>query len=105
MSEDLEDGGNAGPITLTEEEMEAVDELRHLRSERADIADREKVLRAEILQRLGDADRAMTASGAPAVKLRRQVRRSVDGKALEALYPDIYAEVMSESDVIVLDLP
>lgn len=92
-------------VTLTEDELEAVHELRHVRSEKADLSAREKDLRAEILQRLGEADRALTASGAPAVKVRRSTRRTVNAKELEAKYPDVYDEVMSETEIVTLDLP
>jgi hypothetical protein len=91
-------------VTLTPEEMDAVDELRQLRSARKDIESRERTLRDEILQYLGGAERALTASGAPAVKIRRQIRRGVDRAALEAKYPDVFEEVSSETEVVILDL-
>lgn len=93
------------PVVLTDEELEAIAELRHLRVERKDIEDREKVLRNEILQRIGTASRALTADGRPAAIKRTQIRRNVDRKKLEAEYPDVFDDVMSESEVTILDLP
>lgn len=101
-----EDEGTPGePVVLTDEELEAVAELRHLRVERKDIEERERVLRNEILQRLGVAARALTADGRPAAIKRTQVRRNVDRKKLEAEYPDVFDDVMTESEVVILDLP
>lgn len=91
-------------VILTEDETAMVAELRRVRSAKKDLEAREKELRAAILQRVGEADRALTASGEPAVRLRRRIRRTVNSAQLEALYPEIYDEVMTESEVVTLEL-
>lgn len=93
------------PVTLTNEQLDAVGELKHVRSEMSDLRKREDSLRKEILQALGDSQRALTASGAPAVKLRTQVRVGVDRAALEAQYPDVFDEVRTEKEITIIDLP
>jgi hypothetical protein len=50
------------------------------------------------------AQAGITASGAPLVRIVQSTRRSVDGKKLEALYPDVYNEVMKETTVEKLDI-
>lgn len=101
----LEDADAPPPVTLTDEQLDAVQELRHIRSEMSDLRKRETAVRNEILQAVGDAPRALTASGEPAVKIRKQLRTGVDAKQLEALFPDVYDEVRTEKEVVFIDLP
>jgi transcriptional regulator with XRE-family HTH domain len=92
-------------VTLPPEVLDAVAELRHIRSEMSTLRGRESDVRAEILQALGDSQQGLTGSGEPVVKIRLQHRRNVNAKQLEALYPDVYDEVMSETVVKIVDLP
>jgi len=93
------------PVTLTAEQLDAIAELRHIRSEMSDLRRRETDCRNEILQALGDAERGFTASGEAAVKLRKSLRVGVDRAQLEALYPDVFDEVRTEKEVVTIDLP
>ncbi len=100
-----EDPAVEPPVTLTAEQLDAVQELRHVRSEMSDLRRRESDLRKEILQALNSAERGLTASGDPAVKLRKSVRVGVDAKMLEAVYPDVFDEVKKQTEVVTIDLP
>jgi hypothetical protein len=102
---DLDDDTEVSPVTLTDEQLDAVQELRHIRSEMSDLRKRESDCRKEILQALGDAQRGFTASGEPCVKLRKSTRVGVDAKQLEALYPDVFDEVRTAKEVVTIDLP
>jgi predicted phage-related endonuclease len=99
------EGEAVAPVTLTDEQLDAIQELRHVRSEMSDLRKRESDLRKEILQALGDAQRGLTGSGEPAVKLRKSTRVGVDAKQLEAMYPDVFDEVRKETEVVTIDLP
>lgn len=80
-----------------------VEELKDARAAKSAAEKREKEARDRILAILEaqGVSQAMTASGA-GVTIQIQHRTSVSGKKLEALYPDIYAQVTSTSAVTVL---
>lgn len=92
-------------VILTDEELNMVEELRGLREERKDLEARESEIRKELLQVLAGAPQGLTGSGAVAVKVTTQVRRNVDRAKLEALHPEIFETVVSESSVLIVTLP
>lgn len=92
-------------LYLNEEQMEKIDALREARVARKAWEERESELRADILQMLGGEEQALTGSGSVAVKVTTQVRRNVDRAKLEALYPEVFETVVSESTVTVVKLP
>jgi predicted phage-related endonuclease len=106
LEEEVDEGGGDGTsIALTDEELEAVDELKHVRAEIASYTKRAKDLRVELLQRLGGATFAHAADGTTVLKVRRQVSVKVDRDELRAKYPDIFDECSSEKETIILDTP
>lgn len=93
------------PIVLTGDSLEAVEELKYLRAERAEIEKREKILRSEILRQLGDAPQAVDENGVTVVLVTKTLRTGVDRKMLEALYPQVFEDVMTETTAITVNLP
>jgi hypothetical protein len=91
---------------LDNDEVELVKRLAEARQNRGDWEKIEKTLRTQILQVIQGqgAQAGITASGAPLVRISTSTRRTVDAKKLEALYPEVYDEVMKESTVEKLDI-
>ena len=79
--------------------------LRQARDAKAQWEKLEKDLRAQILQLVDTHDVALTAAGVPVVRVRRSTRHGVDSKKLRALWPEVYDEVETETEVVRLDLP
>lgn len=92
-------------IVLSDADLAKVNELRRLREERKEIETLEASLRADILQVLDGAPQALNGSGAVAVSVTTQVRRNVDRTKLEALYPEVFEAVITESAVQIVKLP
>jgi len=92
-------------IILADEHLAKVNELRRLREERKEIESLEASLRNDLLQILDGAPQALTASGTVAIKVTTQVRRNIDRAKLEALYPEVFEAVMTESAVQIVNLP
>lgn len=84
--------------------IEAARELQKLRAELGTMKRRETQLRDTILLNLGDEDHGLTASGAKVVHIDVQHRRNVNRDKLEALYPDIAAEVLEETEIKILKI-
>lgn len=80
-----------------------VEELKDARAAKAEAEKREKQVREKLIGILSQrgATQAITASG-EGVYIQQQQRHSVNGKKLEAMYPDIYQEVMSINNVTIL---
>lgn len=91
-------------LQLSDEQLQKVCELRNKREEISLLQKDVDVLRAELLDMLEDAstDSALTASGAAAMHVTAQIRRGVNSSKLEAMYPDVYEEVMEEKTSMVL---
>jgi hypothetical protein len=91
---------------LTDEEGELIRRLAEARSARSQWEKEEKALRGQVITALRghNASRAMLASGAPAAHITKTVRHSVDSKKLQALYPDVYADVIRETEVETLNI-
>ena len=80
-------------------------ELADARAAKKAATDRETAARTVLVEALHEqaASVGMTASGG-GVKIQIQSRKSVNAKKLEALYPEVYAEVTDTKDIEVLKL-
>lgn len=96
---------DATVMTLTEDLAHYVKVLREARELKAAAAKEEKEAREILLAALNtsQATTALVASGG-GVTIRTQERTTVDRSKLEALYPEVYAEVLKTSTVTVLNL-
>lgn len=85
---------------------EMVANLREARTNAAAWTKIGNELRDEIIGLLHDEDatKGLTASGAPAVTLVQSSRRSVDRQKLEAKYPEVFADVVTETQTERLDI-
>jgi predicted phage-related endonuclease len=92
-------------IALTDDDLEAIEELKYARAEASEHKKRADELRTELLQKLGSAQAAFAPDGRQVLRIRKAVRRTVNAKALEAKYPDVYDEVMSETETTTLETP
>lgn len=94
-------------MLLDDELSTLVDDLRQAREARKDAEHREAQARDELLARLTEADDTVLVDESHKIVLTASshVRRGVDSKRLEALYPDVYAAVMSETTVTTVRLP
>ena len=61
-------------------------------------------LRDEILQELGDADKAITDQGTPVVHVERSTKSVPNTKKLQALYPEVWNAVLEESERVTLKI-
>lgn len=86
-------------IQLDAELTEVFMELEDAKAAKSEAAEREKKARDILVEALKSqgADKGLTASGG--VSLTVTTRQSVNGKKLEAMYPEVYAEVLSVSDI------
>ena len=77
---------------LNDDEADLVRRLAEARQHRGEWEKVEKALRTEVMQIVQGqgAQAAITASGAPLVRISTSTRRTVDSKKLEALYPEVY---------------
>lgn len=92
-------------VVLADNELALVRELRETRQWKRKLEARENELRKTLLEKVGDRDRGLTAAGATVLQVQRQHRTGVDRKRLEALYPEVYEDVCTESEVVVLKTP
>lgn len=92
-------------LDLTDDLAEFLEELEDARAAKKRAAERESAAREVIVAALKEAgaNRGLTASGS-GVQLQIQHRKTVSGKKLEAMFPEIYEQVVSESEVEVLKL-
>lgn len=93
--------------TITDEQADILRQLGEARLHKGEWEKIEKTLRSQALQIIkGDGDGlvAITASGAPVARINVSSRRTVDAKKLEALYPDIYEEVVKETPIEKIDI-
>lgn len=81
---------------------EHIDELRRVRKEIAGLKERESIARDAILELLDGRPQAITAAGSVAVSTYQ--RRGIDAKKLEALFPDVHAQVVNETTVTTVKL-
>lgn len=90
-------------IQLDDDMTDAVEELIEARSTAKAAKVREKEARTKLLEVLHakQASQGLTASG-QGVKLSVQYRAGVDPKKLEALYPEVFEAVRTETSVEVL---
>jgi len=89
---------------LPDEVIAAARELEALRRQTSVLRRREEALRTQILQALDGDEKGLTASGVAVVHVQVQTRRKVSASKLEAKWPEIYEECMSESPVQVLQI-
>jgi hypothetical protein len=91
-------------IVVSDELVAAARRLAELRAAAAQIEREEKQIRGLIMEVLGEDDRGITSSGAPVVHVQIQNRRGVNRDKLEAMYPEIFVEVVEETVVRVLKI-
>lgn len=92
-------------VHLDDEMAEFVEELEDARAAKKKAEEREKAARDVLLNALREAqaNQGLTASGR-GVALQVQVRTGVNRKQLEAMYPEVFEAVRTESEVEVLKL-
>lgn len=92
-------------LDFTDELAEYVEELEDARAAKKRASDREQKARGVLVAALKEAgaEKGLTASGS-GVQLQIQFRKTVSGKKLEAMFPEIYEQVVSENEVEVLKL-
>lgn len=83
-------------IVVTEDQLLLVKELDELRHQAKALDKRADEIRGALLEVLDaeGAQRGLTAAGIPAVVLGEQSRRQVNPRRLEALYPDVFVDVV-----------
>lgn len=102
LAEDVEP--EPEPLELHADVVQAVNELRYIRSEKSALLKREAELRATIFDALSEAGATagVTRAGRRIVYLQNQTRRVVDRKRLEAMHPEIYQECTIETPVQIM---
>ena len=85
-------------------ELELVEELAEVRDVMKGLKTQESGLRTQILDLLSGAERGLTASGSQIASVQVQHRRSVNAAKLEALFPEVYEQVVEEKTVTVLKI-
>lgn len=93
-------------ITLTDDEIEEAAALARLRTEQAKLKRESDAIRGRLLAKLRNAKavRAVDSGGKPIVRLRVQHPERVNAHKLEALYPDVYREVIGTGETIIVDV-
>jgi antitoxin (DNA-binding transcriptional repressor) of toxin-antitoxin stability system len=92
---------------ITDDEAEVLRQLAEARQHRGEWEKVEADLRKKAIQIVkggGDGVVAITGSGTPVARITVSSRRTVDSKKLEALHPDVYAEVVKETPVEKLEI-
>lgn len=87
-----------------EPELSLVHELEEIRSQVKDLKARESEIRSEILGMMNNSSHGLTAAGSQVITVQVQHRRTVNSTKLEALFPDVYAQVIEEKQSTVLKL-
>lgn len=92
-------------VHLDDDMAEFVEELEDARAAKKKAEEREKLARDVLLQKLREAQatQGLTASGR-GVAIQVQVRTGVNRKQLEAMYPEVFEAVRTESEVEILKL-
>lgn len=89
---------------FSEADVELARQLAEARKNKRDWEKVEEKVKGQIRQVLGDRRSAITAGGQPVLSVKVTTRRGVDTRKLEALYPEIYEEVMKETVIEKIDL-
>lgn len=86
----------ASAADLERECLELVEELDAVRVERRQLGHREGEIKERLNEILGGAT-ALVVMGEPILTVTESVRSGVDRKKLEAMFPDVFADVRTES--------
>lgn len=89
---------------LPDEIIAAAMELKEVRAQEAVLKRRDEDLRDQIIKALEGTTTGLTASGAKAVHTITQHRRGVNTAKLEALFPEVFNQVMEEKESVVLKI-
>ena len=91
---------------MGDEEISLVKQLAQARRAKAEWEKLEKDLRGQLLNTLRASPglRAITASGAPVAHISVTTRHSVDSKKLQALFPEVYEAVVTETEIEKLNI-
>ena len=96
-------------VTFDDAAVELARELASIRHEKKLLDDREKEVRAALLEKLhfAVADTGLTASGEKVVHIETQNRTTINRKRLEALHPDVFEDVkeLTTIEVLKIDVP
>jgi predicted phage-related endonuclease len=97
MVTEVEDGA----IILSDDLLELVAQLLMVRSDRKQAEEEEKELRTKLLEQMdaAQATRGLTAAGMAVVEVQTQHRRNVNRAKLEAMFPEVFAEVIEDAEV------
>jgi hypothetical protein len=100
MGDGVDDQQDA-PLLLNDDQMELVAQLLMVREDRKQAEKEEKELREKLLAQMDAAEavRGLSASGVVVVEIQIQHRRNVNRAKLEAMYPEVFADVVEDSEV------
>jgi hypothetical protein len=98
------DDGDA--VVLDQDQLQLIQELATAREAKKYAEGQESVSRAGIINILaeGASDVGITGSGAQVCHIQRQTRTNINRAKLEAKYPEVFADVIEEVEVVVLKL-
>lgn len=89
----------AGSVPATEEVLEALARLRLLKSEREELEAEEEQVKASVLAAFGECDTLVDRTGAPLATWKAtKPRQTLDGAALKAELPDVYAKFLKTGE-------
>lgn len=87
------------PVVLDEDALMVALQLQAVRNDINNLKAFEKELRTELLGIVGTSPLAVDADGREVVTITTSGRRTVNRARLEALFPDVFAQVIDESEV------
>ncbi len=88
-------------VTLNDEQVDLLKQLAATRREKNALAKKEEALRAALIDVLNSnsTSEAITASGKPAMKISTSPSSGINKTKLEAMYPDVYQQVLTTGSI------
>lgn len=95
-----------GSIQVADDLVAAAAELKTLRAEQSELRKRADNVRQRLLQTIAGngAQEAVSAAGTPVARITVTHRTTIDRTKLEALYPDVFADVAAETPSMTVDI-
>ena len=93
------------PVRLSEDQIRDAAELWETRREIRALEAKAEELRKRILQTLGGESQGVTASGLVAVEVTIQNRTGVDSHKLRAMHPQVWQDVLRQTEATLVSLP
>lgn len=92
-------------VVLSDSTLGLVNELRSIREDVKALKAREEKIRDLLLTELKGADGGVTASGEFIISIDRSPRSGINRDRLQALYPDVYRDCQTETQVQAVRFP